>query len=1239
MTAVGEADGNQRQRRATTRQDEKRDRDRDSSLSDDNNSDEKKETDGGSISSHPVESGSWQERSLRGEDVSYYRTQAGSPTAVGNRGGGLASSPTNSFSSLEDQEIGPNLSVGSLNGNGLHHRHHNHQVNSSGGSSSAPAPAAGNVSQDRLGNTQMSPTRRRRPRATGARGLVDNPFRRRKWTMVQVCRALLLSGIGFYFLAMIRGTLFLMQEASSSSNSNNAGDQSEPSTTTRLSDIITSPFHHQFAPHPDTQGYLRSPAISLPPMVDPVLDKATRDDPVLMKQALCERFLERRKRTKPPLAPAQGHNIEEYDILPRDQQFHQATTGSLRHRSEPASKSTLANITQLCGAQARKASLDNPGAFLQQDVLMDSDARILITGILSNPLAFHLALTLKAQCGVEVLIGIDPLMPNTIRSRFQFVEQMKILISNAPKMVQPILVPLLGLDPRVKKPKKEPAKHPQMLQVTGELDLMNFQPTHIVHLASATFQNPRSDETATKNPYAPKRPLTPYQISEGDSYEPALFQIRSSMTGMEQMLSSVVGSTENGENQPHVTYASSTQSSTRRINLSRDTIVHTNTKLADEILADTYHSLYGIYSVGVRVPPNAVYGPWDHDGSEMYQALERAVSGNSSAFDHFTEVRDLIYVQDAVEAVITAMQYRDEKATIVDMTANAAASLAEVASTALALSTGAPATITPPGTALSPTPLGSVQQLHWKPNTPLQEGLLRTVAWHIDRARPYGPPGGWNKELPAEIEAPVTGDDLLVQHSISTCSDDDLACHAGPSYLPCASECSTKAQCKASIFDPVRELTRNMTEGCDAVLYTQSLGPDIQDLQLQSQFEDDVEPAICNLAFVSQNSPLVKAVIDKIPADELARLGVPPTAELETQLSKLNGRLLYRGWILIWVDLVEPVSSADASLLKLSPGHLFSREVLYAVFVEENFTVSPTPDDVRFLISQMDRGATRQRGIWRTIQEEGAVKAKKVKFIVPAEPEKRASLLVSQLKFKISDRSRISQDAKISVLDAVRFMRFEIGLDPTKQKESLAIRLQKDFYKRIPTFANGKDLRDGFEPLYKYELKHWVRTRWVVHDLTLEDSRNMRCSWYQEHVQWGSEIDQLSLAAVMAQQEIERRIAHNDLDDRSKPKAADIPELRDVTDNNEWFPMESEQNKLRELSPGFAKVNEGEAKKELEEGGGEDDPEGEADPTLSPEKKQDAGLYVRIISDRIMSLSRKAYARYRAELLLAKGGR
>lgn len=1108
-------------------------------------------------------------------------------------------------------------------------------------------------------------------------------------------------GAAFYFLVMIRGTQILMQQTATTTDGggdNNNGYRGRLADLIPLSARYDSNFESfdwqppgQQDPPDYNQYFLRShhynknvdnhndnPNRYLYGEGSDAMNKAPKaQSPEQVQQAVEQRIKERRTRTRPPLLltpTAAAAAATYYEIVPPEQRpdathsssssISPTTKKSFWQRSTTTTTPTqfrLANATQLCGINAQKARVSNPNAFRLEDALMNTDAKVLITGIVSNPLAFHLALALKSQCGVEVLMGIDPMLSNTIQNRLQFTDRMKILASNAPRMVQPLLVPLLGLDPRVKKSKKDSSssggEHPLMLDVTGELNVLNFQPTHIVHLSSAMYQNPLSGDFQ-QHPQAPKRPPSPYQTwsEEDEGYDPSLFHIRSSLMSMEQILASTVeGQDKNLV--PHLTYATASivpptmSPSQQKTPFSKEDVVLAYSKQADEVMADTYHSLFGTYSVGVRFTPRAVYGPWDDHNSKLSKIFEGAVKGNFSAFGNTASAtsggdrnhQDLIYVRDAVEAIITAMQYRESKATNFDLKSNSAASLSSVTSTAQSALTGkvdsmSAETLTLPGKENT----RALQKLEWIPRTSLKEGILRTLAWHLDRSKPYGPPlNKAGSAVPSISSGPRTGDTLLVENSVSTCPAENLACHAGPSYLPCSSECSTKAQCQQSIFDPVRTLSRNMTEGCDAVLYTQSLGLDIADLSLQSQFEDDAEPAICNLAYVSQYSPLVNAVIEKIPREELLRLGVQVTSAFEEKLKILNGRLLYRGWILIWVNAEGPVSAADNSLLKLSPGRMFADDVLYAVFVEENFTVSPTTDDVRFLISQMDRGATKRRNIWRMVKKDEHAKSVKTRFTLAAQPVKRASVLLSQLKFKISDRGRIPQDTKISIMDAVRFMRFETGSDPTRQKESSSIRRQKDFYRRIPSFVNAKDLRDNFEPMYKYELKHWVRTRWVVHDLTLEDSRQLRCDWYQEHVQWGAEVDQLSFADVMARRIIDRRMMLLEPDDRSKKKSDVHPELKDITDNNEWFAMATEQNKVHlqqtDQAPSVQQIHGDQAKDDADEEGTDEGPEEVASETgYSEEKRPDAGLYIRVISDRIMSLSRAAWSRYRAELARAE---
>ena len=117
------------------------------------------------------------------------------------------------------------------------------------------------------------------------------------------------------------------------------------------------------------------------------------------------------------------------------------------------------------------------------------------------------------------------------------------------------------------------------------------------------------------------------------------------------------------------------------------------------------------------------------------------------------------------------------------------------------------------------------------------------------------------------------------------------------------------------------------------------MGYNVQDLELHSEYMDDTalgdeDDLLCNFAFVPRDSDLVNSVASKVPNDQLAKFGIKPEqsdvgkAMKERKLDGLNGRLLYRGWILIWVKgAIEPLSVTDRSLLKLSPGNFFHLDV------------------------------------------------------------------------------------------------------------------------------------------------------------------------------------------------------------------------------------------------------------------------------------------------------------------------
>ena len=507
----------------------------------------------------------------------------------------------------------------------------------------------------------------------------------------------------------------------------------------------------------------------------------------------------------------------------------------------------------------------------------------------------------------------------------------------------------------------------------------------------------------------------------------------------------------------------------------------------------------------------------------------------------------------------------------------------------------------------------------------------------MDRLAPYGP-------APTE-----TGDELLKRHKKKTCGPFDINCHKSNDYLPCNSECNIHEKCLPSIFDDTRELMYDVSEGCDIVLYTQSLGYNVEDMELHAEYMndkdlDDDELLVCNFAVVPRESDLVSLVANKVPNDQLAKFGIEPQPSdrsskdmRERKLNGLNGRLLYRGWILIWVkDGMRELTAPNSSLLKLSPSKFFHPTVKYGLYVEDNFKVSPNLDDILFLADQMKRRKLNDRSLKKEESIEtphGTIK-KKVKYRIPQEPARQAAILFAPLRYPTTDDPIIEQyragRRKLTVYDAAKFMQYEVGYD-SDEKASPSLRRQREYYERIPSYINKNDeLRSNSEPWYRYSMRHWVRSRWVLHDFALEDSRLLRCDWYQEHVQWGNDLDQLSFANVMAVRELKRRIAHQEPDDHVKTFIEINPELHDLTDSYEWHPMETEANKLHREPINWKSQQPAPVQVMIDANG---KLQAQTEDTISEE---DTPLYVRIMSERVMGASRRIWARMRKKLAEAK---
>jgi hypothetical protein len=308
----------------------------------------------------------------------------------------------------------------------------------------------------------------------------------------------------------------------------------------------------------------------------------------------------------------------------------------------------------------------------------------------------------------------------------------------------------------------------------------------------------------------------------------------------------------------------------------------------------------------------------------------------------------------------------------------------------------------------------------------------------------------------------------------------------------------------------------------------------------------------------------------------------------------------------------DELSIAERFLLKLSPGRLFHRDVKAAVFIDQQFSVSPKADDIKFLVHEMSRKEWSSRVVKRKARP-------KAKFLLPAEPNRQAVILMSVLKYQdSSDAKRLSPETKINIYEATRFMRYSNG-EESLDKEPAEIKLQRDFYDRVRPIINADHSRWPGEPLHKFELDHWVRSRWLAHDMTREESRQLRCEWYQEHVLWDTELDQLSFAYVMKKRELDRKLAFHEPDESVQKQLREKTEMKKLlSDTFEWHAVKTEQNshyspfeEMQVLPYDMDSADERALVESSTTDGGLDAP--------------NTPLFVRIISDRIMAYARKSW--------------
>ena len=407
---------------------------------------------------------------------------------------------------------------------------------------------------------------------------------------------------------------------------------------------------------------------------------------------------------------------------------------------------------------------------------------------------------------------------------------------------------------------------------------------------------------------------------------------------------------------------------------------------------------------------------------------------------------------------------------------------------------------------------------------------------------------------------------------------------------PCASECANAEHCLASIWDDTVRVTQALTQECTIVVYTANGDPQMKDL-VATEFhpDDDSDELICNVAFVAKTSTLVQSAIQRVPNPDLVRLGVEPQpgddahAIHQRKLKTLNGKLLFRGWVLVWVD----TPWTGTALPVLNPSVFWSTDVRFALYCEP--TLAPSQTDTKFLVDQMYRSA------WPAHNARQGHKH----YRLPAEPSRQAVLLLAERRF---------EKKPATLKKALKMW----GDDVTN---ATMLHHQAALYDQFDVLVNRQRYqRLYFKPQdslpYRYQLRHWASTRWILHDLKSAEASTLRCSWYEEveHTQ-GSPV--LALAHLLALQNLKRRMAFGEPDDHTIQHTwgRRMAFKESLTDVQEWIPLAIEANRpvaavAYQLDTTSTTMSH-------------------APQSFNP----DLGtpLYVRLMSDRVTVAARKAY--------------
>ena len=599
--------------------------------------------------------------------------------------------------------------------------------------------------------------------------------------------------------------------------------------------------------------------------------------------------------------------------------------------------------------------------------------------------------------------------------------------------------------------------------------------------------------------------------------------------------------------------------------------LHGTAKLIDEILASAYHSTHGIYSVGLRF--FQVYGPWDAPGTEVFDLAEQiwamndnSLSGSSgdtttnlfdgSEFDE--DINDYIYIDDAIDAILSAMQYRPHTAdntpppVVFNVGSGKGYSRRQVKEE---LGKHFPKFVTgnrsaqpkggsnPTTTDFPRLPTKSIAStarsealLGFKAQVSLEEGLAQTLTWHRDRTYPYGRDPNFEESFEAHsIESKIGkslamsrrrtsesinsssinnqgsengeekgGNDIVKDDNEGECSPLDRECLRGTLVFPCASECRRVEWCTPSAWDDIAILSTRVTTGCDAVLYTVLLDESTE------QIPSATAPLTADsLPFVGAGLPEdigertqarcnIAFVSDKSPLVEMLKSEGEEYVDEDSSGSGSLPPLLRHGF---WTVL--PVSTSSSSSWMHAFGGTYSLEYLPKISPGRFFGSS-----VRYAVYAAPTVLVTNLPNLLKRMEDGPLPPQSIR-------NDRSSSSIGSSSSSSSSTALLLSSKRKSCDPAQRGS----PCSTTYTRPPANDNIQSNAYNMIRMALRGEMLGGGLEPILDSSL--------LVHSLREDESRLFRCDIYGEVAQWGASSDERSFEFVISVHDLwSRAVTH-----------------------------------------------------------------------------------------------------------------